>query len=197
MTGKLKAVLATGNPHKFREISAVLGDLVELVHQADLGVESADEPGLAFVENALIKGRHVARATDLPVIADDSGLVVPALGGEPGIDAAIYAGMGATAEQNRQKLLREMAQIEDRRAYYYCCIVWLERPADPTPLIAEASWHGQILHEESGDSGFGYDPIFQPVGMDVSVACLAPEEKNRISHRALALANLRERLGNP
>ena len=194
MTKKRKAVLATGNPHKFSEISAVLGGDYDLVNQTSLSVESAEETGLTFVENALIKGRHVANATDLPVIADDSGLVVPALGGEPGIYSARYAGANASAQANCKKLLQQMAHCEDRRAYYYCSIVWLESPTDPTPLIAEARWHGQILHQESGESGFGYDPVFQPDGMAVSVAILGQDEKNRISHRALALASLRDQL---
>lgn len=189
-----KFVLASGNQRKCDEIRAVLGEHGELATLASMGIESPEETGATFIENAIIKARHAATHAGLPALADDSGLVVPALNGEPGIHSARYAGAGATDAANNRKLLQKLAHCKDRSAFFYCCLVYLDGPFDPTPLIAEARWRGQVLHQERGQGGFGYDPIFRPEGMDVSAAELGSDEKNRLSHRARALAILMEKL---
>ncbi|MGE7137208.1 RdgB/HAM1 family non-canonical purine NTP pyrophosphatase [Luteibacter sp. NPDC031894] len=193
----MRIVLASGNAGKVVELEHLLaGSGVELVPQTALGVDDADETGLTFVENALIKARHAARITGLPALADDSGICVDALGGAPGLYAARYAGTHGDNAANRAKLLRELAGVpaERRQAYFIAVLVLLRHADDPAPLIAEGRWHGRILEAERGTGGFGYDPLFLPEGHDISAAELEPALKNRLSHRGQALATLKARL---
>lgn len=187
----MNVVLATSNAGKLAELNVLLRPLgVALQAQSALGVADADETGATFIENALIKARHAATQTDLPAIADDSGLVVGALGGAPGIRSARYAGAGGGATANNRALIEALQGIEDRRAYFYCALVYLRHGADPAPLIATAQWNGWIVDEARGSHGFGYDPHFRVDGMTETSAQLAPELKNRISHRGRAAAAL-------
>jgi XTP/dITP diphosphohydrolase len=192
----MRIVLASGNAGKVIELEQLLtGSDVELVAQTSLGVDDADETGLTFVENALIKARHAARATGLPALADDSGICVDALNGAPGLYAARYAGTHGDSAANNAKLLRELDGVppERRSAYFIAVLVLLRHADDPAPLIAEGRWHGRILEAPRGEGGFGYDPLFLPDGHDVSAAELEPARKNRLSHRGQALALLKAR----
>ncbi len=194
-----KLVLATGNPGKLREIRALLEPLgVEVVTQAELGIAEAEEPHETFLENALAKARHASARAGLPALADDSGLCVPALGGEPGVHSAYYAGREgdrATRDRaNNDRLVSAMRAIEDRRAHYHCVMLLIRHARDPQPLVAEASWHGEIAREAAGSGGFGYDPVFRVSGRDCTAAELDPGEKNRLSHRGRALQVLIARL---
>jgi XTP/dITP diphosphohydrolase len=192
----MRIVLASGNAGKVIELEQLLaGSDVELVAQSSLGVDDADETGLTFIENALIKARHAARATGLPALADDSGICVDALSGAPGLYAARYAGTHGDSAANNAKLLRELGGVppERRSAYFIAVLVLLRHADDPAPLIAEGRWHGRILEAPRGDGGFGYDPLFLPDGHDVSAAELEPARKNRLSHRGQALALLKAR----
>lgn len=180
-------VLASGNAGKLRELGRILAPLgMRLVSQSELGVPDVPEDGLSFVENAIIKARAAARHTGLPAIADDSGLEVDYLGGAPGIHSARYSGEGDAG--NNARLLRELASVPDeqRGARFQCVLVYMRHGDDPSPLVCQASWEGRILHEPRGDNGFGYDPLFFVPDQGCSSAELAPEIKNRISHRALA-----------
>lgn len=188
-------VLASGNRGKLAELRALFSELgLDLIAQADRGVGDAEETGLTFVENALIKARHAARATGLPALADDSGLCVDALGGAPGLHSARYAGRHGDDAANNARLLAELHDLPDagRSAYFYCCLVLLRHAADPSPLIAEGRWYGRVLHQPRGEGGFGYDPLFQPLGLAISAAELDAGDKNRLSHRGQAAAALRE-----
>ena len=192
-------VLASGNPGKHAEIQALLAPFgTRVVTQVELGITEAEEPHDSFLENALAKARHACVATRLPALADDSGLCVDALGGAPGVHSAYYAGHeGSRAERdarNNAKLLAELAPHDDRRAHYECVLVLMRGPGDTQPLVAQAQWRGAIARAPRGGGGFGYDPLFLPDGLDKSAAELAPEEKNRISHRGQALARLLELL---
>src|SRR5438105_15581687 len=195
-----RLVLASHNPGKIREIAALLAALsIEVLPQAQLGIAEADEPHETFLENALAKARHASRAAGLPALADDSGLCVPALGGEPGVHSAYYAGREGGREQrdarNNEKLLRE---LKDNRAAYYACIMVLVRTAsDPLPLVAEGLWHGEIAHAPRGANGFGYDPLFYLPHVGKTAAELDPADKNRIRHRGQAPARLAELLREP
>jgi XTP/dITP diphosphohydrolase len=193
----MRLVLASGNAGKVAEMRDLLsGSGIELVPQTALGVQDADETGLTFVENALIKARHAARQTGLPALADDSGICVDALDGAPGLYAARYAGVHGDAEANKARLLRELDGVppEKRGAYFIAVLVLLRHADDPAPLIAEGRWHGSILLAPRGDGGFGYDPLFLPTGHELSAAELEPSLKNRISHRGQALDMLKARL---
>jgi XTP/dITP diphosphohydrolase len=186
----MKIVLASGNQGKLKEFNRLLADKGLDVHtQAEFGVTDANETGLSFVENAIQKARHAALQTGLPAIADDSGLEVDALLGKPGIYSARFAGEHGNDTANNSKLLAELATIpnEQRTARFRCCIVFMKHAADPSPIIADASWEGCILHQPQGNNGFGYDPLFYVPSHDCSSAELPPEEKNRISHRGQAL----------
>lgn len=192
-----RIVLATGNAGKLREFQQMLGSAeLEFLTQRSLGVSDADETGLSFVENAILKARHAAAATGLPALADDSGLEVDALRGEPGIYSARYAGPGATDAQNNAKLLTALQDVPEvqRTARFICCIAFMRHARDSMPFVCHGSWEGRILFAPAGDNGFGYDPLFFVPGQGCSSAELAPELKNRISHRALAVAALLERL---
>ena len=188
-----RIVLASGNPGKVREINQLLsGSDYEVVPQSAFEVPEAEETGLTFVENALIKARNAARHSGLPAIADDSGIEVDALRGAPGIYSARYAGEGATDEANLQKLLAELEGVPEaeRTARFQCVMVYLRHPEDPVPLIVQGTWEGRILTEPRGAGGFGYDPIFFVPEHGCSAAELTPEQKNAISHRGQALCKL-------
>jgi XTP/dITP diphosphohydrolase len=185
-----RLIIASHNLGKIREFQAVLGGRWQVCPQAELGVGGKEETGSTFVENALIKARHACAQTRCAALADDSGLVVPALGGAPGLRSARYS--GSDDEANNALLLKNMATLEaeDRAAFYVTVVVLLKHADDPTPLIAEGRWHGHIATTPRGTSGFGYDPLFVPEGYEEHAAELASEEKNRVSHRALAVQKL-------
>lgn len=192
-----RVVLASGNQGKLVELQDMLAiKEVELVPQADLGVGDVPETGLSFVENALIKARHACEETGLPSIADDSGIEVDALNGEPGIYSARYAGeQGAGADQaNNDKLLAALEQVAeaDRTARFQCVIVFLRHAKDPMPLICQGTWEGRILFNEQGENGFGYDPLFYVPTHDCASAELPADVKNSLSHRGQALRSLLE-----
>jgi len=194
-----KLVIASGNAGKLREIQAMLAPLgCEVLTQTALGVADAEEPHFTFIENALAKARHVAQVAGLPALADDSGVCVVALGGEPGVHSARYAGDSAGREErdarNNAKLVAALAACSDRRAYYYCAMVLVRHAADPQPLIGEGYWWGEIRAEARGRNGFGYDPHFFLPDLGKTAAELDAEQKNRISHRGQALRQLVDKL---
>ncbi|MEN7342407.1 MAG: RdgB/HAM1 family non-canonical purine NTP pyrophosphatase [Pseudomonadota bacterium] len=188
-------VLASGNAGKLKEIQSILSDMdINLVAQTTLGVESVPETGTTFVENAIIKARHAAAVTGLPAIADDSGLAVDALGGQPGIYSARYAGEDASDDDNITLLLEALDGESHRVARFWCLIVVMRHAEDPTPLIAGASWQGVIATERAGNDGFGYDPVFYLPSLECTAAALPRETKNRLSHRGQALGELKRLL---
>ncbi|HQX93423.1 MAG: RdgB/HAM1 family non-canonical purine NTP pyrophosphatase [Thermomonas sp.] len=189
----MKLVLASSNAGKLAELRGLLGDGFELHVQSEFGVADAAETGLSFVENAILKARHAARATGMPALGDDSGLCVDALHGAPGLYSARYAGAHGNDEANIDKLLHELDGVDDaRRGARFVCVLALVRDAhDPQPLLAEGTWHGRILRERRGDNGFGYDPVFFSPAHGCSAAELPATIKRRDSHRGLALAKLR------
>lgn len=188
-----RIVLASSNRGKLAEFNKLLADSrFEVIPQAELGVEDAEETGLSFVENALLKARHASRATGLPALADDSGLCVTHLHGAPGLYSARYSGGHGDAPANNARLLRELGGVptEQRVAFFICVLALLWHAEDPAPLIAEGRWHGRVLDAPQGERGFGYDPLFLPHGQSLSAAELEPEVKNRLSHRGQAMAKL-------
>ena len=189
----MKLLLASSNAGKLAELRELLGAGFQLHAQSEFGVGDAEETGLSFIENAILKARHAARATGLPALGDDSGLCVDALGGEPGLYSARYAGRHGDSEANIDKLLGALAGVpDDARGARFVCVLALVRHADdPMPLIAEGRWEGRILHARSGGGGFGYDPVFFSAAHGCSAAALPAEVKNRDSHRGIALARLR------
>ena len=189
-----KIILATGNPGKVRELNAMLEGHYQVVSQKDMQVQEVPETGSSFVENALIKARNAASQTQLPALADDSGLEVEALDGRPGIYSARYAGINATDEENLKKLLNEMKKHSNRKANFCCAMVFIRDAEDQNPIIIEKRWYGEILTRPIGSNGFGYDPIFYLKEYDCSSAQLEPEVKNKISHRGLALNDLLKEL---
>lgn len=191
-------VLASNNAGKVREINELLQtEQIHVIPQGELGVSEADETGLSFVENAILKARNAARHSGLASIADDSGIEVDALQGAPGIYSARFAGVGASDAQNLQKLIGALAQVpeEQRGARFQCLMVYMRHGEDPTPAICQGTWEGSILHAPRGESGFGYDPVFYVPGEDCSAAELQPATKNRLSHRGQALRALVHYLG--
>lgn len=191
----MKLVLASNNTKKLKELDAILAPLGwELIPQGQIGISEAEEPHVTFVENALAKARHAARASGLPALADDSGLCVDALGGAPGVQSARYGGEPRSDARNNAKLLRELVDKECRSARFVAVIVFIDHADDPRPIIAEGEWPGEILPAPRGDDGFGYDPLFHVRELDKSAAELEAAEKNRRSHRGQALARLVERL---
>lgn len=194
-----KVVLATGNPGKVRELADLLAAFgLDIVAQTELGVESAEETGLTFIENAILKARHAAQITGLPAIADDSGLAVDALGGAPGIYSARYAGVDASDQQNLDKLLQalELVPNGERQAQFHCVLVYVRHAADPTPLVFHGSWAGEITRAAAGEGGFGYDPIFYVPTLGKTAAELSKDEKRAVSHRGKALTLLLEAMRN-
>lgn len=185
-----KVVLASGNEGKLVELQAILAPMEwQLVPQSELKIESVDETGLSFIENAIIKARHASEQSGLPALADDSGLVVKALNGEPGIYSARYAGAESDSKANMVKLLEQLAQVDDndRQAYFYCVIAYVDHASSPTPLIAEGRLDGMIAQSPCGEEGFGYDPVFFLPQFNMTTAQLPNNFKNKISHRAKAL----------
>ncbi len=189
-----RLVLATNNPGKIEELSQLLGEFgFACIPQAELDIHSVEENASTFIENALIKARHACAHSQLPAVADDSGLIVPALEGAPGLYSARFAHPNANAQENREYLLTQMAHLDTpdlRQAFYYSVIVFLPSLNHPMPIIAEATWRGHILTQEQGTGGFGYDSIFSPENDSQSVAQLSLQEKNQQSHRRRALSIL-------
>ena len=188
-----KIVLATNNQGKVNELQNLLADAgFNVVAQKEFNVPDVDETGLTFIENAILKARHTAKFTKLPAIADDSGLVVNALGGAPGIYSARYAGEHGNDASNNQKLLQELKNVpsEKRTAYFYCALAFMRHENDPTPIICLGKWDGIILNEIRGEGGFGYDPLFYVPELNCSAAELTKEHKSQISHRGQALKQL-------
>jgi len=188
-----EVVLASSNPGKVKEIQGLLATSHIIIRpQSDFDLPDAIEDGLTFVENAIIKARHACKLTGLPALADDSGLEVDYLKGEPGIYSARYAGEHSNNAANNQKLLAELKDVEEkhRTARFQCLIVYMQHELDPTPIICQGTWEGFITQELSGVEGFGYDPLFFVPDHQCTSAELAPELKNQISHRGQALKKL-------
>ncbi len=194
-----KLVLASGNAGKIREFSQLLAPLgFDVIPQSELGVNSVPETGLTFVENAIIKARHAAKETGLPALADDSGIAVDALGGNPGIYSARFAGENASDTDNNAKLLKDLENIpqSERTARYHCLLVFMRHSDDPTPIICDETWEGSILTEPRGEGGFGYDPLFWVSEKNCASAELDKSVKNALSHRGKAMRALLEKLSN-
>lgn len=190
-----QVVLASGNKGKLREFGQVLGDLnVEVLAQSAFNVSDADETGLSFVENAILKARHAAQITGLPALADDSGLEVDALQGAPGIYSARFSGENANDTSNNALLLEKLSGVAapQRSARFRCVLAFMRHANDPNPLICQGSWEGTILEQASGDQGFGYDPLFFIPELGKTSAQLDPAEKNRLSHRGQAVAQFKQ-----
>ena len=193
----MKLVVASNNPGKLREFGELLTPLGwEALAQKELGVAECAEPHCTFVENALEKARHASRSTGLPALADDSGLCVRALGGAPGVYSARYAGEPKSDERNNQQLIADLVDHVDRRAHYVCVLVFVRHANDPQPIIAEGEWHGEIVDQPRGQGGFGYDAFFYLPALNKTAAELDSDEKNRFSHRGLALQDLIKRMPN-
>jgi len=188
-------VLASGNKGKIAEFQGALEPLgFNVIAQSEFNVSDAVEDGLSFVENAIIKARHAAKATGLPAIADDSGIEAIALSGAPGIFSARFAGEHGNDTANNAKLLAELETQQDRRARFQCALAFLRFADDPNPIISQAAWQGEIIEQPQGNNGFGYDPIFWLPALHKTAAELTPAEKKSISHRAQALADLKQKL---
>jgi XTP/dITP diphosphohydrolase len=186
-----RLVLASSNPGKVREFGELLAPLgIEVVPQGELGVPEADEPHATFVENALVKARNASRHSRLPALADDSGICVAALGGEPGVHSARFAGEPKSDRRNNARLVALLRDRADRRAHYYCVVVLVRHADDPEPLIAEGRWHGEVIDSPRGTGGFGYDAHFLLPDLGRTAAELSPEEKHAVSHRGKALRRL-------
>lgn len=197
-----KVVLATGNQGKVKELARMLTDLaIEVVPQSEFAVSDVAETGTTFIENAIIKARHAAEQTGLPAIADDSGLAVDVLGGAPGVYSARYSGEHASDQSNIIKLLEVMSAVpkEKRQAKFLCVLVFMRHADDPTPIICQGEWQGEITFEQHGENGFGYDPVFWVAHQNCSSAQLSAEQKNALSHRGkalqLLLAQLKSKIG--
>ena len=186
----MRLLIGTNNSHKFNEIKHLMPEKFELVSQTELTIPSPVETGLTFVENAIIKARHASYKSGLPTIADDSGLTVDALEGKPGVFSARFGGPNATDRQNCEKLLKEMEGKKDRTACFHCIVVLVRNAIDPTPYIAQGMLKGELLQRPLGEEGFGYDPIFFLPEYKKTLAELHPLEKNKISHRAIAIHQL-------
>ncbi|QWE17647.1 RdgB/HAM1 family non-canonical purine NTP pyrophosphatase [Polynucleobacter sp. AP-Nino-20-G2] len=186
-----KLVLASNNAGKVREFQELLAPFhFQVIPQGDLGIPSAEEPHLTFVENALAKARHASAASSLPALADDSGICAHALNGEPGVFSARYAGLDGDNTANNRKLIEALQGKTDRGAHYVCALVMVNSANDPEPLIVQTRWYGQVIDEPRGNHGFGYDPHFFLPELDSTAAELEPSEKNLISHRGQALREL-------
>lgn len=190
-----RLVIASANPGKLREFRDLLAPLGwEVIAQSDLGVPSAEEPHATFLENALAKARHASAATGLPALADDSGICVAALDGVPGVQSARFAGEPSDDQRNNEELLRRLANANDRRAHYTCVLAAVRSIDDPEPLIADARWYGEVLTAPRGSGGFGYDPLFLLPDLGKTAAELDAGEKNRVSHRGQAMAELARKM---
>lgn len=188
-------VLASNNAKKMKELNALLAPLgYEVIPQSQLGIPEAEEPYCTFIENALAKARHAAAHSGLPALADDSGLCVTALGGAPGVTSARYAGEPKSDARNNEKLLSHLADEANRKAHFYCVLVLVRSATDPQPIIAEGEWHGEILTDQRGVDGFGYDPLFFVPEFNKTAAELDATTKNRASHRGQAMQKLIARL---
>lgn len=186
-----KLVLASNSTGKVREFSALFANLgIAIVPQGELGIAPAPEPYFTFVENALAKARHASEQSGLPALADDSGICVQALAGEPGVRSARYAGEGASDAQNNAKLMDALQGKTDRSAHYVCALVLIRHALDPEPLIVQCRWHGELLEAPRGQHGFGYDPYFLIPSLGMTAAELDPAQKNALSHRGQALRDL-------
>ena len=193
----MDVIFASGNAGKVSEMQQLFAPFgLQLKSLKDFGLSGAEETATTFVENALIKARAAAHSAHLPAIADDSGLVVRALNGEPGVYSARYAGEDGNDAANNTKLLAKLWNQEDRRAYFFCCLVFLQHPNDPTPKIAFGRWHGEILQQPQGDGGFGYDPLFYVADQRVTAAQMNSTLKNQLSHRGQACQALLAQLQN-
>lgn len=190
-----RVVFASGNAGKLRELASLLAPAgIQLLSAADFDLPAPEETGQTFLENALIKARDASDRTGLPAIGDDSGLVVPVLRGAPGIYSARFAGADATAADNNAKLVAALNDVADRRAHFYCALVFLERADDPAPVVATGAWHGRIVDRPRGSRGFGYDPHFFVPELGATAAQIAPEVKNAHSHRGVAARALAREL---
>jgi len=195
-----KLVLASGNKGKLAELNRMLEPKsIQVIAQSEFKIPDADETGLTFIENAIIKARHAAKLSGLPALADDSGLEVDALKGAPGIYSARFSGSGSTDQTNNTKLLQELADLPEtqRTARFHCVLALMKHENDPTPLICHGVWEGRILSEPSGDNGFGYDPLFFAFDQECASANLTPAVKNKVSHRGQAMAQLIAQLALP
>jgi XTP/dITP diphosphohydrolase len=191
-----RLVLASGNAGKLREFRRLLAPLgIDVIAQAELGIEEAAEPHASFVENAIAKARHASARANLPALADDSGICVRALGGAPGVLSARYAGEPKSDARNNAKLIAALAAVADRRAHYACVLALMRHAEDPEPVITEGAWHGTIIDAPRGTGGFGYDPLFLDVETGLTGAELPLERKNELSHRGKAIRALIARLG--
>ena len=194
-----KLVIASNNAGKLREFNALfLRYGIDAVTQGSLGITEADEPFFTFVENALAKARHASKLSGLPALADDSGICVAALNGAPGVLSARYAQNSPSESKsdarNNEKLLADMQGVADRRAFFYCVLVYVRTHDDPQPIIADGHWHGEIAHAPRGTGGFGYNPVFNIPGLNLTAAEATEVQKNTLSHRAQALAILMDKL---
>lgn len=195
MSGLSRLVLASGNAGKLAEFRRLLAPLgIDLVAQRDLGIAEADEPHDTFVENALAKARHASRLSNLPALADDSGICVPALAGAPGVHSARYAGDPKSDRRNNEKLVADLAGVADRRAHYYCVLALMRHGEDPEPIVAEGRWDGLIVDAPRGSGGFGYDPHFLDPDSGLTGAEMPLRQKNERSHRGKAMRALIARL---
>jgi XTP/dITP diphosphohydrolase len=186
-----KVVIASNNPGKLREFAQLLAPLgIEALPQSAFAIPEAEEPHQTFVENALAKARHASRIAGMPALADDSGICVPALEGAPGVFSARFGGEPRSDLRNNERLVEALRNHADRSAYYYCALVLVRSPYDPRPLVADGTWHGDIVFEPRGTGGFGYDPHFWLAEFKCTAAELEGAQKNRISHRGQALAAL-------
>jgi XTP/dITP diphosphohydrolase len=192
-----EVMLASGNAGKLREFNAAFTELgIVLQPQPKTAAYEVAETGTTFVENAIIKARHASRLSGLPALADDSGLIVPALQGQPGVYSARYAGEHASDQDNVNKLLAELDGSDDRAAHFYCCLVFMRHHLDPDPLIAKGLWHGRITTHPSGEGGFGYDPVFFIPDLNCTAAELDAEKKRQLSHRGQAISLMRPQLAS-
>lgn len=191
MTDLKQLVLASNSAGKVREFTALFAPLgITIIPQGDLGIAAAEEPYFTFIENALTKARHATKESNLPALADDSGICIAALDGRPGVRSARYAGEEASDANNNAKVIAELKGISDRRAHYVCALVFIRHALDPEPVIVQTQWHGELIDVPQGNAGFGYDPHFWIPSLGKTAAELDPIEKNRVSHRGQALRDL-------
>ena len=191
MTDVKQLVLASNSAGKVREFSALFAPLgIAIIPQGDLGITAAEEPHCTFIENALTKARHASKESNLPALADDSGICIAALSGRPGVRSARYAGEEASDANNNAKVIAELRGISDRRAHYVCALVFIRHALDYEPVIVQTQWHGELIDVPQGNGGFGYDPHFWIPSLGKTAAELDPSEKNKISHRGQALRDL-------